>query len=60
MSAKLRCLIFTGCVASVGLESVWTAIDCAGTSPGRVSLATGLSWPRGFIFVSPKEKFLSV
>lgn len=45
MSAKLHCSIFTGCVASVVLESVWTAIDCAGTGPGRVSLATGISWP---------------
>lgn len=45
MSVKLRCSIFTGCVASVVLESVWTAIDCAGTGPGRVSLAAGISWP---------------
>lgn len=43
MSAKRRSSIFTGCVASVVLESVWTAIDCAGTGPGKVSLATGLS-----------------
>lgn len=43
MSAKLRYSIFTGCVASAVLECVWTAIDCAGTGPGRVSLAGGMS-----------------
>lgn len=45
MSAKLHYSIFTGCVASVVSESVWTAIDCAGTGPGRVSLAPAISWP---------------
>lgn len=36
---------FTGCVASVDLECVWTAIGYAGTGRGRVShygIFTGL------------------
>lgn len=36
MCARLPCSTSTGCVASAALECVWTAIDYAGTSPGRV------------------------
>lgn len=37
MYVRLPCSTSTGCVESVVLECVWTAIDSAGTDQGRVS-----------------------